>query len=95
MNSQLKHPIIDTEENLTQLLNLSRKNKKKRNIIISNSENRKKYNRFKNNKVTSTKYNLLSWLPRSILMQFKRIANIYFLVISILNFFYFSPKVNS
>lgn len=67
--------------------------KLKRTIIIGNSEIRKKYNHFTNNKVTSTKYNLLSWLPKSIFMQFRRIANIYFLIIAILNFFYFSPKV--
>ena len=36
------------------------------------------------NAITTTKYSLLSWLPKSILEQFRRIANVYFLVISIL-----------
>ena len=67
--------------------------KGKRTLFIGDSETRRKYNKFLNNKITSTKYNLLSWLPVSLLMQFKRIANVYFLLIAILNFFYFSPKV--
>ena len=36
------------------------------------------------NAISTTKYSLLSWLPVSILEQFKRVANFYFLVISIL-----------
>ena len=44
------------------------------------------------NKVRTTKYTLLSWAPVSLLMQFKRAANIYFLIISILTTMWFSPK---
>lgn len=69
------------------------KDKKKRTILIGDSENRRKYNKFPNNKIRSTKYNIFSWLPKSLIMQFKRVANIYFLIVAILNFFYFSPKV--
>ena len=36
------------------------------------------------NKIVTTKYTLLSWLPHSILLQFRRVANIYFLVISVM-----------
>ena len=36
------------------------------------------------NTISTTKYTLVSWLPVSILEQFKRVANFYFLVISIL-----------
>jgi magnesium-transporting ATPase (P-type) len=36
------------------------------------------------NAVSTTKYSLLTWLPRSIFAQFRRVANVYFLVISIL-----------
>ena len=36
------------------------------------------------NTISTTKYTLLSWLPVSMLEQFKRVANFYFLVISIL-----------
>ena len=44
------------------------------------------------NRVRMTKYTLLSWAPLSLFNQFKRISNIYFLVISILTFMPFSPK---
>lgn len=36
---------------------------------------------------------MLSWAPLSLLYQFKRAANIYFLIISVLTFMPFSPKV--
>jgi len=36
------------------------------------------------NAISTTKYSLLSWLPKSLWEQFRRIANVYFLVISIL-----------
>lgn len=51
--------------------------------------NRKLY---KTNMISTTKYNVFSWIPKSLFMQFQRAANIYFLIISILTFFYFSPK---
>jgi Na+/citrate or Na+/malate symporter len=46
----------------------------------------------KSNHVRTTKYTLLSWAPLSLLFQFKRAANIYFLIISVLTFLSFSPK---
>ena len=51
------------------------------------SENEK----FPNNKIMTTKYSLLTWAPKSLLMQFKRAANIYFLIVTILTFCSFSP----
>lgn len=44
------------------------------------------------NKVRTTKYTLLTWAPLSLLFQFKRAANIYFLIISVLTTMSFSPK---
>ena len=44
------------------------------------------------NKVRTTKYTLLSWAPLSLLYQFKRAANVYFLIITILTMMPFSPK---
>ncbi len=44
------------------------------------------------NKVRTTKYTLVSWAPLSLLFQFRRAANVYFLVISILTTMSFSPK---
>mmetsp|Transcript_4746 Transcript_4746/g.4793 ORF Transcript_4746/g.4793 Transcript_4746/m.4793 type:complete len:1124 (-) Transcript_4746:25-3396(-) len=36
------------------------------------------------NAITTTKYSIITWLPKSLWEQFRRIANVYFLVISIL-----------
>jgi hypothetical protein len=44
------------------------------------------------NRISTTKYNIITWLPLSLIMQFTRIANIYFLIISILTCLHFSPK---
>lgn len=41
--------------------------------------------RFDSNYIKTTKYNALTFLPLSILFQFKRFANIYFLGVSILS----------
>jgi len=38
------------------------------------------------------RYDLLTWIPKSFILQFKRMANIYFLLVTILTCFYFSPK---
>lgn len=47
---------------------------------------------FCSNAIRTTKYTLLSWAPKSLLYQFKRAANIYFLVISVMQTMPFSPK---
>jgi phospholipid-transporting ATPase len=47
---------------------------------------------FCSNSIRTTKYTILTWAPKSLLYQFKRAANIYFLVISILQSMPFSPK---
>jgi magnesium-transporting ATPase (P-type) len=44
------------------------------------------------NTIRSTKYNIFTFLPKSLLFQFQRVANVYFLVISILTCMPFSPK---
>lgn len=46
----------------------------------------------KSNRVRTTKYTALTWFPLSLLFQFKRAANIYFLIISVLTCMPFSPK---
>lgn len=44
------------------------------------------------NRIRTTKYTLLTWLPLSLLFQFQRTANIYFLYISCLVVWSWSPK---
>jgi phospholipid-transporting ATPase len=44
------------------------------------------------NQINTTKYNIITFLPKSILLQFKKAANVYFLIVSILTSMDFSPK---
>ena len=44
------------------------------------------------NKVSTTKYSVLTWIPLSLFYQFKRAANVYFLIITVLTTLPFSPK---
>jgi phospholipid-transporting ATPase len=48
--------------------------------------------KYLSNGISTSKYSLLTWAPKSLIEQFKRVANIYFLAISILSAQYFSPK---
>ncbi|CAM8884390.1 unnamed protein product [Rhodiola kirilowii] len=47
--------------------------------------------RFKGNSVSTTKYNVLTFLPKGLYEQFRRVANLYFLFISILSTTPISP----
>ena len=49
-------------------------------------------NRHNSNRIKTSRYSLASWIPKSLFMQFRRAANIYFLIISILTSMPFSPK---
>lgn len=44
------------------------------------------------NEIITTKYNIITWLPKSLLIQFFRFANLFFLLICILTFLPISPK---
>ena len=48
--------------------------------------------RYPNNRVTTAKYSLLTFLPKNLFEQFHRLANIYFLFIIVLNWI---PAINS
>ncbi|XP_058073823.1 phospholipid-transporting ATPase 3 isoform X3 [Magnolia sinica] len=47
--------------------------------------------KFKGNSVSTTKYNLFTFLPKGLFEQFRRVANLYFLMISILSTTPISP----
>ena len=51
--------------------------------INDNAKNKEKY-KFKNNKIDTTKYNIITFLPKGLLYQFMRLANVYFLFTAIL-----------
>ena len=42
--------------------------------------------KYKDNTINTTKYNIITFLPKSLLLQFMRFANIYFLIITIINY---------
>ncbi len=44
------------------------------------------------NRIRTTRYTIVTWFPKSLLWQFRRIDNFYFLLITILTCMYFSPK---
>ncbi|XP_071426676.1 phospholipid-transporting ATPase VB isoform X1 [Pithys albifrons albifrons] len=74
-----------------------KKNENKR-VVISNlpfgskkwKENPNRY--YSSNKIKTTKYTLLTFLPKNIYEQFHRFANVYFVFIALLNFV---PVVNA
>ena len=67
--------------------------KEKISVIFSNEKQDKPKPQLKKiNRVSTTKYSVLSWAPLSLFMQFTRAANIYFLVICVLTTLSFSPK---
>ena len=44
------------------------------------------------NAIRTSRYTVLTWAPKSLFLQFRRSANVYFLVISVLTMMSFSPK---
>ena len=48
--------------------------------------------RFGNNMIKTTRYNLVTLVPKNLFFQFTRASNIYFLIVSILTCLPFSPK---
>ncbi|KAJ5077251.1 putative phospholipid-transporting atpase [Anaeramoeba ignava] len=64
--------------------------KKQRKIIITDQERGKDFP-FVGNSIKTTKYNILTFLPKNLFEQFRRLANFYFLIVIILEYFPFSP----
>jgi phospholipid-transporting ATPase len=58
--------------------------KKVYDFFINDNESNKKFKKFKNNSITTTKYNIFIFLPKCLLLQFMRLANCYFLFIAII-----------
>ena len=70
-------------------INTSSSNKKEKekdfySFYINNNERNKEEYHFKNNKIDTTKYNIFTFLPKGLLYQFMRLANVYFLFTAIL-----------
>ena len=52
-------------------------------FYINNNELNREY-KFKDNKVDTTKYNVITFLPKALMYQFMRPANVYFLFCAII-----------
>ncbi|KAH9606858.1 hypothetical protein KSS87_020266 [Heliosperma pusillum] len=59
--------------------------------IYCNDRDANSLARFKGNSVSTTKYNVITFLPKGLFEQFRRVANLYFLMISILSCTPMSP----
>lgn len=62
------------------------------NILYDHKGNEDPNRHYANNKIKTTKYTLLSFLPKNLFEQFHRFANVYFVFIALLNFV---PVVNA
>ena len=81
-----------SENGLKSSLSLNINQKEKINIQFGINNTKLNENSiYPNNNISTTKYTLLTFFPKCLLFQFIKLANIYFLIISILCFFDFSP----
>ena len=55
-------------------------NEKIYNFYIHDNPKNDQYYHFKDNKIRTTKYNIITFLPKALLIQFIHIANVYFLI---------------
>ena len=86
IKSKLDQLVDNTK--LSQMLDalpINEQPKKKRFIkfVINDNEKNQKLH-LKNNEIITTKYNILTFLPKGLLIQFMHISNIYFLLIAII-----------
>ena len=56
-----------------------------REFFLNNRKENEQF-RYPSNYIKTTKYNAFTFLPLALLFQFKRVANCYFLLISIMSF---------
>ena len=81
-----KEGMIQTEYKTSQLN--SKKNNSKHDKLyqfyINNNDKNTSEFHFKDNKVDTTKYNVITFLPKALLFQFMRLANVYFLICAII-----------
>ena len=78
-NNIMQHKEFSSSSGKTNLL----KEKYYEFFLNNNKKNKSSYNH-KNNKITTTKYNFLTFIPKSLLIQFARLPNVYFLATAII-----------
>ena len=84
-----KNASKEYSENLKKYNEIQESNRNKSEIeeqtfdFYINDNLKNKEQNLKNNKITTTKYNFLTFIPKGLLYQFSRLSNIYFLVTAI------------
>jgi hypothetical protein len=74
---------IEEEELLTERPLLDEDEEKLREFMVNNRAENKKY-KFKGNSIATSKYYALLFIPQNLFYQFQRVANLYFLLQTIL-----------
>jgi len=80
--------VINNKSESTKPLNISSSDKKEKKLsqrkmlVADPKKTKRKYN-YPNNFVSTSKYNVITFFPKALLYQFTRYANIYFLMIAI------------
>ena len=71
--------VSDQEAQYRQIF-VNKKNLRKKTCLLCCS---RRVQMYINNKVTTSKYNFITFLPLNLLLQFSKMANLYFLVLTI------------
>lgn len=89
----LKEKNLDKQSNIVKDSNKLGLSNCRKIYLGNETEKFNKYNsKYKNNEILTTKYNIFCWLPKSLIVQFLRVANIFFLFICILTLLPVSNK---
>ena len=79
-SKQIYDQISYAERQLSKTLNF-----KYQDFYINNNiKNKKKFKKVKTNEISTTKYNLITFLPKSLIIQFVKLPNVYFLFTAII-----------
>lgn len=84
-----RNTLMTRLESLFRLCSRTDRSRKKRTVVPSFTDNQELselLKTYKINKIRTTKYSFLSFLPKNLFEQLHRIANIYFILIAVLNF---------
>mmetsp|Transcript_11553 Transcript_11553/g.17426 ORF Transcript_11553/g.17426 Transcript_11553/m.17426 type:complete len:133 (+) Transcript_11553:323-721(+) len=80
---------ISDEENANRIIRINRANTRTKYWLCRLKWKlcSKKRQLFKNNKISTSKYNLVTFLPLNLMLQFSKMANLYFLILMIMELY--------
>ena len=80
----MSQAVPSTENNLTKSISQQFLEDNIYKFYINDTNLNKTSFHFHNNKIDTTKYNIITFIPKALLLQFVRLANVYFLICAIL-----------